>query len=210
MRLHWSPKSPFVRKVMIVAHEHGLLGRLECVRTVAETTAPSETLMADNPLNKIPTLVLDDGVVLHDSRVICEYFDSLGSGARLFPPSGMPRWEALRRQALGDGLLDFLLLWRQERLRPEELRSEAYLRAYGMKLTHTLDRLEAEAGAAVPASFNIGDVAVGCALAYLDFRFADIQWRAARPRLVAWRETFDARPSAKATAIIDDSATAAP
>jgi glutathione S-transferase len=210
MKLHWSPKSPFVRKVMIVAHEQGLLDRIECVRTVAETTEPSERLMADNPLNKIPTLVLDDGTVLHDSRVICEYLDGLGSGAQLFPPNGMPRWQALRRQALGDGLLDFLLVWRQERLRPEKLRSEPYLRAYGIKLTRTLDRLEAEADAAVPTSFNIGDVAVGCALAYLDFRFADIDWRATRPRLVAWRETFDARASAKATAIIDDSATAAP
>ena len=77
MKLHWSPRSPFVRKVMIVAHERGLLGRLQCVRTVAAMTTPHAALMRDNPLSKIPTLVLDDGMALYDSPVICEYLDAL-------------------------------------------------------------------------------------------------------------------------------------
>ena len=204
MKLHWSPKSPFVRKVMIVAHEHGLAERITRVRTVAETTEPSAALMADNPLNKIPTLVLDDGTVLQDSRVICEYLDCMGSGPRLFPTDGRARWHALRRQALGDGLLDVLLVWRHERLRPESLRSTLYLNAYATKVARTLERLEAEA-AAESHAFDIGDVAIGCALAHLDFRFADLQWRSRHPRLAAWEHRFAARPSVVATAIVDDS-----
>lgn len=107
MKLHWSPRSPFVRKVMIVAHERGIADRLHCVRTVAEMTIPHAELMKDNPLSKIPTLVLDDGMVLYDSPVICEYLDALDGDPRLFPQHGRERITALRRQALGDGLLIF-------------------------------------------------------------------------------------------------------
>ena len=118
MKLHWSPRSPFVRKVMIVAHERGLTERITCVRTVAASTKPHAELMADNPLSKIPTLVLDDGAALYDSPVICEYLDALHGAARLFPVQPKARLEALRRQALGDGFLDLLVLLRDERLRP--------------------------------------------------------------------------------------------
>ncbi len=89
MKLHWSPRSPFVRKVMIVAHELGLVDRLDCTRTVAATTKPHDVLMKDNPLSKLPTLVLADGTVIYDSPVICEYFDSLHDGRKLFP-AAMP------------------------------------------------------------------------------------------------------------------------
>ena len=105
-KLHWSPRSPFVRKVMIVAHDLGLAGRIECVRTVAAMMKPHPELMRDNPLSKIPTLVLDDGTVLYDSSVICEYFDHLHDGPKLFPEPFAERMTALRRQALGDGWLD--------------------------------------------------------------------------------------------------------
>src|ERR1700757_378079 len=86
MKLHWSPRSPFVRKVMVVAHETGLMDRLDCVRTLAAMPTANATLLPDNPLSKIPTLVLDDGSSLYDSAVICEFLDSLHAGARLFPP----------------------------------------------------------------------------------------------------------------------------
>src|SRR5215831_13441620 len=117
MKLHWSPRSPFVRKVMIVAHERGLVDRLTCARTVAAMTTPHPELMRDNPLSKIPTLVLDDGTALYDSPVICEYLDALDGKPQLFPPDGKRRILALRRQALGDGYLDLLVLTRNERLR---------------------------------------------------------------------------------------------
>src|ERR1700733_2308741 len=119
MKLHWSPRSPFVRKVMIVVHERGLVGRVACVRTVAAMTKPHAELMIDNPLSKIPTLVLDDGTILYDSRVICEYLDTLGDAPKLFPAKPKARMAALRRQALGDGFLDFLVLNRNERARAQ-------------------------------------------------------------------------------------------
>src|SRR5882724_3110912 len=128
MKLHWSPRSPFVRKVMIVANELGLVDRLTCVRTVAATTKPHAELMQDNPLSKIPTLVLDDGTVLYDSRVICEYLDGLHSGRKLFPADPKARMVALRRQALGDGALDFLLLLRNERERAHQ--SQPHIAAF--------------------------------------------------------------------------------
>src|SRR2546430_2074043 len=99
MKLHWSPRSPFVRKVMIVAHETGLLPRIELIRSVAAMGAPNEAIMRDNPLSKIPTLVLDDGTSLYDSVVICEYLDSLHAGPKFFPETAIERWPALRLHA---------------------------------------------------------------------------------------------------------------
>ncbi len=119
MKLHWSPRSPFVRKVMIVAHERGLAGRITCVRTVAAMTKPHAELMKDNPLSKIPTLVLDDGTVLYNSPVICEYLDALDGTPKLFPREPKARMTALRRQALGDGFLDMMVALRNERERAQ-------------------------------------------------------------------------------------------
>src|SRR5215472_16028820 len=110
MKLHWSPRSPFVRKVMVAVHELGLVDRIMCVRTVAATTKPHAELMRDNPLSKIPTLVLDDGTVIYDSPVICEYLDGLSGAPKLHPTEPKARLVALRRQALGDGFLDLLVL----------------------------------------------------------------------------------------------------
>ena len=175
------------------------------VRSVAITTAPNPAIMADNPLNKIPILALDDGSVLHDSRVICEYLDALGSGG-LFPP-GPGRWPALRLQALADGLLDLAVTWRGERNRPAGRRSPPHLDAYRAKALATLDRLEREAPGFADAA-DIGAIALACALAYLDFRFADLDWRDGRAVLAAWFARFAERPSMIATAVIDDEAAA--
>ena len=203
MKLHWSPRSPFVRKVMIVAHELGLVDRLDCVRTVAATTKPHLGLMADNPLSKIPTLVLDDGTVLYDSPVVCEYLDGLHAGPKLYPADPKERMTALRRQALGDGFLDFLLLLRNERERAHP--SDVHLSAYTTKKQAVLDALDREAEALAASPFSIGHIAVGCALSYLDFRYADEDWRKDYPRAAAWHADFAARPSVRATEPIDDS-----
>jgi glutathione S-transferase len=204
MKLHWSPRSPFVRKVMIVAHEVGIADKLSCVRTVAATMKPHAELMLDNPLSKIPTLVLDDGTVLYDSPVICEYFDGLHDGPKLFPAEGRARLAALRRQALGDGLLDALILWRAEVMRPAEQQSQPYLASFSARNEATLTALEREAPAIGSSAFSIGHIAIGCALAYLDFRYADRQWRSDHPQLATWHATFAARPSFRATEPIDD------
>jgi glutathione S-transferase len=203
MKLHWSPRSPFVRKVMIVAHELGLADRLDRVRTVAATTKPHETLMKDNPLSKLPTLVLADGTVIYDSPVISEYFDSLHDGPKLFPAAMPERLTALRWQALGDGMLDFLLLWRNELTRPAQ--SEPHLNSYRIKRGKTLESLEAEAAVLERASYSIGHIAVGVALSYIDFRFEGDPWRQQHPNLAAWHKKIAARPSFKLTEAVDDS-----
>jgi glutathione S-transferase len=205
MKLHWSPRSPFVRKVMILAHETGLTDRLACVRTVAATTRPHAELMQDNPLSKIPTLVLDDGTILYDSPVICEYLDGLHDGPKLFPAAGAERFAALRRQALGDGFLDFLLWWRNERERAPDRQSQVHIDSFATKRLAVLRSLEAEAAQLERSAFSIGHIAIGCALGYLDFRFAADDWRTDHPRLAAWHETFAARPSVRATEPVDDS-----
>jgi len=203
MKLHWSPRSPFVRKVMIVAYERGLVDRISCLRTVAATSKPHAELMKDNPLSKIPTLVLDDGTVIYDSPVICEYLDALDGTPKLFPREPKARLEALRRQALGDGFLDLLVLLRDERMRAHP--SEAHKASAAVRKAEILKNLEADAPAMVSAPFGIGHIAIGCALSYLDFRYADEDWRKDHPRLSSWHATFAARPSVKATEPVDDS-----
>lgn len=121
MKLHWSPRSPYVRKVMIAAHEMGLGDQLDCVRTVVSAFKPAEELFADNPLNKLPTLVLDDGTAFYDSRVICEYLDTQHQTPKLYPTEQSARFVALRNQALGDGLLDVNMMRLLERPNPVSL-----------------------------------------------------------------------------------------
>jgi len=203
MKLHWSPRSPFVRKVMIVVHERGLVDRIVCVRTVAAMTKPHAELMRDNPLSKIPTLVLDDGRVLYDSPVICEYLDGLGNAPTLFPGEPVARFEALRRQALGDGFLDLLVLLRDERMRGQP--SEAHTASAAVRKAAVLQSLEGEAEALADDPLNIGHIAIGCALSYLDFRYADEDWRKDHPCIARWHAGFAARPSVRATEPVDDS-----
>lgn len=203
MKLHWSPRSPYVRKVMIVAHELGLSERMETVRTVVGGTVIHRELMVENPLGKIPTLVLADGAVLYDSPVICDYLDSL-AGGRLFPSAWPARGEALRRLALGDGMLDTALLWLGERRRPAERQSADHIVLWRAKLTACVDALEREAGALADGPFTIGHVGVGVALGYLDFRFGELRWREGRACLAAWQAGFDARQSVRANPWVDD------
>lgn len=199
MKLHWSPRSPYVRKVMLTAHELGLADRIEKVRTPVAMSSVNMDLRADNPLNKIPTLVLDDGTAIFDSLVICEYLDELAGGGSIIPPSGRARLEAMRMHALGSGLLDILILSRNERDRPDNQRSQAHMDAFLDKRLATLAQLEREAGWLAGKAFGLGHVAAGCALSYADFRFAAEPWRELTPKLAAWHRTFEARPSAQAT-----------
>jgi len=195
MKLHWSPKSPFVRKVMIVAHELGCVESLHLQRSVAAMLKPNPAIMADNPLSKIPTLVLDDGQVLFDSAVICEYLDAHFNGS-LFPKGGA-RWQALQHLALGDGLLDALILWRNERERDVPL--QPLIDAFVLKTEATLALLERDVQRLSSGPVEIGQIAIGCALGYLDYRFDTFDWRARAPALAAWYATLAQRPSFIAT-----------
>jgi glutathione S-transferase len=199
MKLRYSPASPYVRKCLALAHEAGLAGRIDLVPTV--TADPCSGLANDNPLGKIPALATDDGQVLFDSPVICEYLDSLHGGGKFLPPAGSARWTALRRQALADGLLDAALLRRYESARPADEQSPGWHDKQKAVITRALDALEAEADRlGDPADpVDIGRIAVGCALGYLDFRFAADAWREGRPKLARWYEGFAKRPSMAAT-----------
>lgn len=197
MKLLYSGASPYVRKVMVVAHEAGLVDRLELVPSSVGPTVVSAEVAAENPLVKVPTLVIEGGHNLFDSRVIVEYLDTLHGGRRLFPAEGPARWTALRRQAIADGLLDAALLIRYENnLRPEPQRWQAWTDGQFRKVRQALASLAAEG---LGDELTVGEIAAGCALGYLDFRFPDEDWRGAHPALGAWYAKIAERPSFVAT-----------
>lgn len=205
MKLYWSPRSPFARKVMVFAHEAGLADRIECVRTLVAMSRPNRELMRLNPLGKIPTLVTAEGGILYDSTVICEYLDTLHGRAPLFPPAGDARFAALRWHALGDNLLDNLVLWRNERLRPPPQQSAELIRALESKTKAAVEFLQGEAAALAGTAVGIGHIAIGCALGYIDFRFPELDWRSGHGRLSAWYAQFEQRPSMRRTMPQDES-----
>ncbi len=204
MKLYWSSRSPYVRKVMIVAHETGLVDRIQKIPVVVSgMSTPNPLVMADNPLNKIPTLITDDGMTLFESVMICEYLDSLDRSPRLFPAEPALRWPALRWHALGSATLDAEMAWRAELRRPDGQQATVALQAYELKLQSALAMLDREVEALRAAPFSIGHIGIACALAYLDFRFTDMDWRARQPRLGTWFDELSQRPCMQATAFID-------
>lgn len=190
MKLHHSPTSPYVRKVMACAILRGIDDRMEVIDTNPHASPPH--LLADNPLSKVPCLVPDDGPALCDSPVICEYLDSVGDAPPLFPPAGPERWRAQRLHALGDGILDAAVLRRMESQRPQEAARDAVMERQKAAVMRALDVLERDPP---PSKLDIGGVAVACALGYLDFRFADEPWRATHPRLAGWYDTVKGEPA---------------
>jgi glutathione S-transferase len=204
MKLTWSSRSPFVRKVMVLAHETNLLSQLDCSRVSVAMTKPNRELMRHNPLSKIPTLILEDGSALYDSAVICEYLDTLHDGPKMFPDERGARFLSLRRQALGDGLMDHLLLWRNERERPMEQISQVFIAAYREKAEAILDRYEEELVDIEQTPFNIGHITYAISIGYIDFRFPDFPWRQGRQRLAEWYAVIASRPSMRATDPMDE------
>lgn len=189
LTLRSSPASPFGRKVKIAASVLGLMDQVTIV--VADTGDPAEPLRQQNPLGKIPTLVLPNGETLFDSRVIVEYLDHLAGGGRLIP-AGEARFAQLRLQALADGLCDAALLQVYEtRFRPEEGRNAAWVANQASKVSRALTALEL-APPAHEGAPRIGEIALACALGYLDLRFSG-SWRKDHPALVAWLDAFAAR-----------------
>ncbi|SDH18229.1 glutathione S-transferase family protein [Pelagibacterium luteolum] len=211
MKLLWSPRSPFVRKVMILLHELDQVQSVELIRAVATPRGvPNPEIMAHNPLGRIPVLLVPDGEPILDSALICEFLARhFAGGDALVPSSGPVRRTQMRWQALGDGLTENLLLYRIEKTGasggdPERLASlGAKIRACFSALAKSADKLER-------APFGIGQIAVICALGQADFRFPDSGWRAGYPGLATWERQVAGRPSVKATGVKDDLAETGP
>jgi glutathione S-transferase len=183
MKIAYSAASPYVRKVMACAIARGLNDKIE--RWKIGTTDPA--LLPVNPLSKVPTLITDDGVSIYDSPVICEYLDSIGSAPKLFPPVGPARWKALTQEALGDGILDATQPRRREIALPQDEGRQSYIALQQGKVARALDELEKQADSLGDLT-TIGEITIGCALGYLDFRYANEPWRPSHPKLAAWYE----------------------
>jgi glutathione S-transferase len=181
MKIAFSPASPYVRKVTACAVARGIAGQIE--KWKIGTADP--VLKTVNPLSKVPTLITDDGVALYDSPVICEYIDSIGAAPPLFPPAGPARWKALRQQALADGIMDASQPRRREIALPQDEGRASWIALQRGKVVAALAALEAEADTLGDLT-TIGEITIGCALGYLDFRFAAEPWRDAAPKLAAW------------------------
>lgn len=198
MKLYFSATSPYVRKCLVVAHELGVAERITLLPSNAHPVQRDATLVAQNPLGKVPTLVTDDGQVLYDSRVICEYLDA-NFGGQLFPREGAARWRALTLQSMADGMLDAALLARYETIaRPENLQWPAWRDAQLDKIETSLAALDARPEP-LQDRLDIGSLTIGCALWYLGVRFPDLGWQARRPRVAAWWAGFSQRPSMSRT-----------
>ena len=198
MKLFFSPASPYVRKVMVVAHELGLADRIEKLPSAAGPVLRDATIREHNPIGQVPTFLADDGIVLYDSRVICEYLDTTGGG-RMFG-TGAERWRNLTDAALGDGLLGAALLARYEAvLRPEPLRWADWSAGQMAKVTDAIDRMESM-GKALDGRVDIGTITLACGLGYMDFRFPDYDWRPTHPIVTSWFAGFADRPAMKVSA----------
>lgn len=189
MILRSSPPSPFGRKVKIAAKVVGAFDEIEVI--AADTSDEKDSVRTQNPLGKIPVLILDDGLELYDSRVICEYIDTLHSGEPLIPAVGRERFEVLRLAALCDGILDAsILMVYEQRFRDEGMRDASWVSYQAEKVARALTWLENHVPE-LTGSPNIAHISLACTLGYRDLRFAG-SWREAHPKLVAWLDQFAA------------------
>lgn len=198
MRLFHSPTSPFVRKVMVTLIETGQMDQVEIVTGSGTPLDPGAAPLEANPLGKVPALERDDGPALYDSRVICRYLDDRAK-AGLYPADGQ-LWDTLVLEATADGMLEAALLMVYEtRLRPEELRFAPWVEGQWAKIDRALDMLETRWIAHLQGPLDMGQIALACALGYLDFRLPDRNWRRDRPHLAAWEAGIAARPALQDT-----------
>lgn len=192
--------SPFGRKVLVLLHETGQQQRVTLHPVTLAPTAPDDTFNQANPLGKVPALQLADGSVIHDSRVILDYLDQQHVGNPLIPPGGSARWRRLTLASTADGIMDAAVLIRYERgLRPAQKQWQAWMTAQSDKVLRALASLEQNAMAELASHFDIAAISLACALAYLDLRLPDLDWRTPNPQLTAWYAEVGQRPSMLAT-----------
>lgn len=199
MILKSSPASPFGRKVRIAAGLLGLANKIDVRKT--DLNDPADSIRTQNPVGKIPALILDDGAAYYDSRVILEYLDYLAGGGRIIPREPKARFEALRLQALCDGILDAsLMIVYEGRYRPAEMKVQSWVDRQADKAARGLTALEAAPPVLTPMP-DVGQIALACVLGYRDLRFGG-EWRKNHPRLLAWLDKFAAQvPAFAATAV---------
>lgn len=208
MKLLYQTHSPYARKALVFAHEAGIADRIEVVHHETSPTLRNEQVFAENPLGKVPVLVRPGLPPIFDSDVICAYLDTLHDGRRLIPSEGEARWQALRVQAVAQGLADAGIAVRWETVRrPETLRYPPLRDGYVEKLIASYDWLERELDVVAPV--HVGHIALATALGWLEFRGLP-DFRDKRPRLAAWFDEFDARPSMQATPLSGDTHDHAP
>lgn len=202
MQLYYSATSPYARKVAVVLRETGQLDDVELVGAAGSPLNSSGMPTSHNPLGKIPALVRDDTPAIFDSRVICQFFDDR-AGGQLYP-TGPRRWEAMTLEAMADGMIDAAILMVYEvRLRKPEMVFNDWVEGQWAKTERALDALENRWISHLSGQFDIGQVAVGCALSYLDFRHSARNWRNGRPQLAAWEAAFAQRDSMIATVPVE-------
>jgi glutathione S-transferase len=199
LTLRTSPATPFGRKISMALGVIGMTDQVTCVN--ADTLSPTDSLREQNPLGKIPTLLLEDGEAVFDSRVIIEYLNERDGRGILIPQSGIERIRVLREQAVADGLLDACILTVYEgRFRPEEHHVQKWLDHQKGKIDRALVHAEATLSTPREGLPNIGEITLACALGYMDFRFQG-SWRASYPKLVAWLDHFATRTPAYAATL---------
>jgi glutathione S-transferase len=197
MKLIGSPASPYARKVRVVMAEK----KLDYQYVIEDAWSPDSTLTESNPLGKVPCLVMEGGEAVFDSRVIVEYLDMLSPVGKLIPAQGRERAEVKTWEALADGLMDAALLARMEvhfKGRTEAQRSQPWIDRQIGKINAVLKAMStglADKPFCSGVHFSLSDVAVGCALGYLDFRFPEIAWRDTYPNLVKLQDKLAQRPS---------------
>ena len=206
MTLRFTPNPNYIHKVLVVAAVAGITDRLDYCLT--RPFDANTDLWRDNPLNKVPTLVLDDGEALYGGPVICEYFDSLHDGAKMFPPWGRDRFTALRQMVLGEGLFEAAVALDQESWRDAGERRPDTVERQWLKVVRALDQMERDA--ASNRGLHIGHICAAGGLSRLDYRVhtfgaildgidSTYEWRDGRPTLTGWYETLLARPSMRFT-----------
>lgn len=198
MKLYFAPLSPFVRKVRVAAVELGMNDRIELIDVMSTPVAMNPELGKANPIGKLPSLINDEGELIFDSAVIVDYLDTMAGGGKLFP-SGAARWRTKSTEALADGMADAAILMRYEQaLRPADKQWADWIAGQKLKVTQALTALEKLAPSLTDKA-DAANIAIGCALGYLDIRFGDMGWRKTQPKLGAWYDSFAQRKSMQAT-----------
>jgi len=193
MKLIWAPPSPYARKARVVLAESGLSDSVELEQIHPSPLAHDPVLVALNPAGKIPALIRDGGPTLYDSRVICRFLDD-HAGAGLYPDDRL--WEVLTLEATGDAIMDAaILIVYEKRVRQDHLQSSDWVEAQWAKVANILDALESRWLSHLAGPLDAGQIAVGCALGYLDLRHDDRAWRHGRDGLDDWYAAFSTRQS---------------